>query len=250
MKILLGAVLLAMMPVIPCDAQTPTPVAAPVATTEAEAARMKSQLMDWANLDRYRAENATLGTAGLGGRVIFYGDSITDAWGRSRGSFFPGKPYVNRGISGQTTPQMIMRFRQDVVNLHPAAVVILAGTNDIAGNTGPETPEMIEDNFRTMADLAKANGIRVIFSSILPVADYPWKPGLKPAPKIQAINNWLAGYCVNHGITYLDYYTSMADENGGMKPGLSSDGVHPTNEGYAMMGPLAQAAIDKVIGKQ
>ena len=250
MKIFMGAVLLAMMPVIPCIAQTPTATATPVVTTEAEVARMKSQLRDWANLDRYKAENATLGTAGLSGRVVFYGDSITDAWGRSRGSFFPGKPYVNRGISGQTTPQMVVRFRQDVVNLHPAAIVILAGTNDIAGNTGPETPEMIEDNFRTMADLAKANGIRVIFSSILPVADYPWKPGLKPAPKIQALNNWLAGYCVNHGITYLDYYTSMADESGGMKPGLSSDGVHPTNEGYAVMGPLAQAAIDKVIGKQ
>ncbi len=208
--------------------------------------------MDWARLNRYQADNLALGKEPAAGRVVFYGDSITDAWGRGEGhgSFFPGKPYVNRGISGQTTPQMVVRFRQDVINLHPAAVVILAGTNDIAGNTGPETLEQIEDNFKSMADLAKANGIRIIVASILPAADYPWKPGLKPALKIQALNNWLAGYCVNHGITYLDYYTAMADDNGGMKPGLSSDGVHPTPAGYAIMGPLAQAAIDKVIGSR
>ncbi len=224
------------------------PAAIGLAQTAAEVSRMRSQLADWAQLGRYEAENQTLPKDATG-RVVFYGDSITDAWGRSLGSFFPGKPYVNRGISGQTTPQMVVRFRQDVVNLHPAAVVILAGTNDIAGNTGPETPEMIEDNFKSMADLAKANGIRVIVSSILPVADYPWKPGLKPALKIQALNNWLAGYCVTHGLTYLDYYTATADENGGMKPGLSSDGVHPTAAGYAIMGPLAQAAIDKTIGR-
>ncbi len=203
---------------------------------------------DWAGLGHYTAENATL-PKDTTGRVVFYGDSITDSWGRSLGTFFPGKPYINRGISGQTTPQMVVRFRQDVVNLHPAAVVILAGTNDIAGNTGPETPEMIEDNFKSMADLAKANGIRVIVSSILPVADYPWKPGLQPAPKIQSLNSWIAGYCVTHGLTYLDYYTAMADENGGMKPGISSDGVHPNAAGYAIMEPLAQAAIDKTIGK-
>ena len=253
MMIWKSLVLAAMLPGMVGGAQTQAPVAPAAATSvatpsAAEVARMKAQLMDWPGLNRYKAENATLETAGLSGRVVFYGDSITDAWGRSLGSFFPGKPYINRGISGQTTPQMVARFRQDVVNLHPAAVVILAGTNDIAGNTGPETPEMIEDNFRTMADLAKANGIRVVFSSILPVADYPWKPGLKPALKIQALNNWLAGYCVNHGFTYLDYYTAMADENGGMKPGLSSDGVHPTAAGYAIMEPLAQAAIEKAIG--
>jgi lysophospholipase L1-like esterase len=250
MKVLMGAVLLATMPIVVSMAQTSAVAPAiPPVTSDAQVEKMKAQLMDWPGLNRYKAENATLGTAGLGSRVVFYGDSITDAWGRSRGSFFPEKPYVNRGISGQTTPQMVVRFRQDVVNLHPAAVVILAGTNDVAGNTGPETPEMIEDNFRTMADLAKANGIHVVFSSILPVADYPWKPGLKPAPKVQALNNWLAGYCVNHGITYLDYYTPMADDNGGMKPGLSSDGVHPTSAGYAIMEPLAQAAIDKALGR-
>ena len=227
-------------------------VVAPAGQEAKALASAQEKLNDWAQLHRYQAENATLGreTAGraTAGRIVFYGDSITDSWGRNLGKFFPGKGYVNRGISGQTTPQMLVRFRQDVINLHPAAVVVLAGTNDIAGNTGPETPEQIEDNFKSMIDLAKANGIRMIVSSILPVADYPWKPGLKPAPKIQSLNSWLAGYCVNHGVTYLDYYTAMADDNGGMKPGLSSDGVHPTAAGYAVMEPLAQAAIDKVVG--
>jgi lysophospholipase L1-like esterase len=224
--------------------------AAPVAPETKAIAAMEAKLADWPQLGRYQADNLMLGRDATG-RVVFYGDSITDAWGRrpGTGEFFPGKPYVNRGISGQTTMQMVVRFRQDVINLHPAAVVILAGTNDIAGNTGPETLEMIEDNFKSMADLAKANGIRVVVASVLPAADYPWKPGMKPAPKIQKLNGWLAGYCVTHALTYLDYYTPMADDNGGMKPGLSSDGVHPTAAGYAIMAPLAQAAIDKAIGK-
>ena len=146
------------------------------------------------------------------------------------------------------TPQMLLRFHADVVLLKPLAVVILAGTNDVAGNTGPMTPEMTEDNFRSMIDLAKANGIRVIVASITPAADYPWRKGLAPGPKIKALNNWLQGYCVNHSVTYLDYYSAMADENGGMKPGISFDGVHPNAPGYAIMAPLAQAAIDKTLG--
>ncbi len=223
------------------------PVTKPAAPDAKAFAALQSRPADWPGLGHYQAENQALPKDATG-RVVFYGDSITDAWGRSRGTFFPDQPFVNRGISGQTTMQMVVRFRQDVINLHPTAVVILAGTNDIAGNTGPETPEMIEDNFKSMTDLAKANGIRVIVSSILPVADYPWKPGLKPAPKIQALNSWLAGYCVTHGFTYLDYYTAMADEAGGMKPGLSSDGVHPTAAGYAIMEPLALAAIQRTIG--
>jgi lysophospholipase L1-like esterase len=246
--------------------QTPAPTAAapqvtvpapvpPVSTPEEEAARqiaaMEAKLEDWPQLGRYRADNAALAPATEGAqRVVFYGDSITDSWGRRAGTgeFFPETSYVNRGISGQTTPQMVVRFRQDVIDLRPAAVVILAGTNDIAGNTGPMTPQMTEDNFRSMIDLAKANGIRVIVASILPVADYPWKTGLAPAPKVRTLNDWLKGYCVNHSVTYLDYYSAMVGQDGGMKAGISFDGVHPNAQGYAIMAPLAQAAIDKTLG--
>ena len=231
---------------------SPAAVTAPAAVdTAKQIATMEAKLADWPQLGRYKAANAELGPVGQGEqRVVFYGDSITDGWGRrpDTGEFFPGKPYVNRGISGQTTPQMVVRFRQDVINLHPAAVVILAGTNDVAGNTGPMTPEMTEDNFRSMIDLAKANGIRVIVASITPAADYPWRKGLAPAPKIRALNDWLRGYCVTHSVTYLDYYSAMAGEDGGMKEGISFDGVHPNAKGYAIMGPLAQAAIDKTLG--
>ena len=181
--------------------------------------------------------------------MVFFGDSITDAWVSNGGTFFPGKPYVNRGISGQTTPQMLVRFRQDVIDLHPEAVVILAGTNDIAGNTGPSTLEMIEDNLRSMSELAQANGIHVILASVLPAADYPWRKGLEPASKIKALNQWMANYCAEKKIIYLDYYSLMADEAGGMKPGISKDGVHPNAAGYAIMEPLAQKAIDKALHK-
>jgi lysophospholipase L1-like esterase len=211
---------------------------------------LEAKLMDWPQLGRYRAENAALAPAATGEqRVVFYGDSITDGWGRrpGTGDFFPGKPYVNRGISGQTTPQMVVRFRQDVIDLHPAAVLILAGTNDVAGNTGPMTPEMTEENFQSMIELAKANGIRVIVASITPAGDYPWRKGLGPVPKIHALNAWLHDYCATHGVTYVDYFSAMADANGGMKPGISFDGVHPNAKGYAIMTPLAQAAIDKAL---
>jgi lysophospholipase L1-like esterase len=229
---------------------TNVPPAAPALSAK-EISAMETKLADWPQLGRFREANAALAPAGQGEqRVVFYGDSITDGWGRrpDTGEFFPGKPYVNRGISGQTTPQMVVRFRQDVINLRPAAVVILAGTNDVAGNTGPMTPEMTEDNFRSMVDLAKANGIRVIVASITPAADYPWKKGLAPAGKIKTLNNWLQGYCVNHSVIYLDYYSAMVDEDGGMRPGISFDGVHPNAKGYAIMAPLAQAAIDKTLG--
>jgi lysophospholipase L1-like esterase len=226
-------------------AQTTPTAPAPAAPVQSPAAAaMAAKLLDWAQLGRYKSANDAL-PASEPGRVVFYGDSITDAWTRNGGTFFPGKPYVNRGISGQTTPQMVVRFRQDVINLHPVAVVILAGTNDVAGNTGPETPEMVEDNFRSMVDLAKANHIRVILASILPAGDYPWKPGMEPAPKIAALNRWLASYAAEQGLTYIDYYTPMANAAGGMKPGLSLDGVHPNAAGYAIMEPLAEAAIEK-----
>jgi lysophospholipase L1-like esterase len=215
-------------------------------------AKMQAQLQDWPELARYRAEDAALSPPAAGEqRVVFMGDSITDGWGRrpKTGQFFPGKPYINRGISGQTTPQMLIRFQQDVVALHPAAVVILAGTNDIAGNTGPSTPQMIEDNFSSMADIASANGIKVILASITPAYAYPWKPGAQPVAEIRELNAWIKTYCDTHSYTYLDYYDSLSDAKGAMLPGDSFDGVHPTAKGYAVMTPLAEQAIAKALGK-
>jgi acyl-CoA thioesterase I len=221
---------------------------------EETAARARTQqerlLNDWPNLARYRSQNAELAAPARGeNRVVFYGDSITDGWGRVQGSFFPGKPYVNRGISGQTTAQMVVRFRQDVVALKPKVVVILAGTNDIAGNTGPATPEMIQDNFMSMVDIARQNDIGVVLSSILPASDYPWKPGLDPGPKIVAMNKWLKDYSARRHLVYLDYYPAMVDDKLGMKAELASDGVHPTRAGYDIMSPLAEKAIAQALKK-
>jgi lysophospholipase L1-like esterase len=223
-------------------AQTQAPTVTPPAPTPH---RLTPQ-EDWPNLQRYRDDNATLPAPAPGEkRVVFFGDSITDNWGRgaNTGTFFPGEPYVNRGISGQTTPQMLIRFQQDVVHLKPAVVVILAGTNDIAGNTGPSTPEMIEDNLTSMAQIARSNGIHVVLASITPVYDYPWKPKTFPTDTIRTVNQWMQTFCATHHFTYLDYYTAMADEHGAMLPGLSSDGVHPLAKGYAIMAPLAEKAI-------
>ena len=203
---------------------------------------------DWAGLRRYRAANAALTAPAPGeNRVVFYGNSITDGWARHFPIMFPGKPYIGRGISGQTTPQMLVRFRQDVVALQPRAVVILAGTNDIAGNTGPSTLEMIEDNFMSMVQIAKAHHIRVVLSSVLPVYDYPWKPGLLPAPKIIALNAWMKKYANEVGETYLDYHSVMKDARDGLPPNLANDGVHPTDAGYRIMAPLADAAIARAL---
>ena len=232
---------------------TNQPVNQPAVSSEAKQIQhMRAQLADWAALDRYRSDNAALPPASTGEqRVVFFGDSITDGWGRwaGTGSFFPGKPYVNRGISGQTTPQMLVRFQQDVVHLHPAAVVILAGTNDIAGNTGPSTPEMIEDNFTSMALIAKQSGIKVVLASITPVFVYPWKPEVQPVAEIRELNEWLRHLCASNGYTYLDYSSSMSDAKGAMLPGYSVDGVHPTAKGYAVMAPLAERAIAQALGK-
>lgn len=201
---------------------------------------------DWANFARYRDANAKLAPPAPNvKRVVFYGNSITDGWAQHFPTMFPGKPYIGRGIGGQTTPQMLVRFNQDVVALKPKVVVILAGTNDIAGNTGPSTIEMIEHNLRSMAEIAKAHGIRVVLSSVLPVYDYPWRPGLEPAPKITALNAWMKDYAARNGAVYLDYHSAMSDARGGMRDGLSSDGVHPTEAGYRVMAPLAEKAIAK-----
>jgi uncharacterized protein (TIGR02246 family) len=203
---------------------------------------------DWPNLAKYRDANAQLPPPAKGeNRVVFYGNSITEGWAQFFPAMFPGKPYIGRGISGQTTPQMLVRFRQDVVALKPKVVVVLAGTNDIAGNTGPSTIEMIEDNLASMTEIAKANGIRVVLSSVLPVYDYAWRPGLEPAPKIIALNKWMKDYAARTGQVYLDYHTPMADARQGMRADLSNDGVHPTEAGYRVMAPLAQKAITEAL---
>jgi len=203
---------------------------------------------DWPNLNRYGNENAKLGLLQSGeNRVVFMGNSITEGWGRICPYFFSGKPYINRGISGQTTPQMLVRFRSDVIKLKPAVVVILAGTNDIAGNTGPSTLEMIEDNIISMAELARVNGIKVVLSSVLPAFDYPWKPGLNPAEKIAALNAMIKDYADKNDIIYLDYYSHMVDERKGLKVEYSNDGVHPNEAGYKIMAPLVEEAIAKAL---
>ncbi|UKE46167.1 SGNH/GDSL hydrolase family protein [Xanthomonas cerealis] len=250
--------------VAPAFAQTAAPAAdalqgkvdalytqAPDTVPAQQVAELQQRLLDWAQLGCYRADNAALAAPAAGEqRVVFYGDSITDAWGRMQGTtFFPGKPYVNRGISGQTTAQMLVRFRQDVIDLKPAAVVILAGTNDLAGNTGLVTQRMIEDNLRSMAELAQANHIKLVLASVLPVSDYPWRPGLQPAEKIRALNAWIAQYAHSHGAVYLDYHSKLRNRQGGMDKALAYDGVHPTVAGYAVMAPLAQQALERALAQ-
>jgi lysophospholipase L1-like esterase len=204
---------------------------------------------DWPWLGRFKEANVQLGPpAADENRVVFMGDSITEGWHLDES--FPGKPYINRGISGQTTPQMVLRFFQDVIELQPKVVVILAGTNDIAGNTGPMTLQQTEDNLAAMAEMAAANHIRVVLCSITPAFDYPWKPGLQPAPKIDAINEWNKNYAAQNGAVYVDYHSAMKDEHDGLPPTLSEDGVHPLPAGYAIMAPLAEAGIEKALAQQ
>jgi lysophospholipase L1-like esterase len=199
---------------------------------------------DWPNLARYAKANADLGSMKPEPRrVVFMGNSITEAWATHFAQLFPAKPYVGRGISGQTTPQMLLRFRQDVIALKPAVVVILGGTNDIAGNTGPSTLEMIEDDLASMAELAAAHGIRVVLCSVLPVSDYPWKPSIEPGPRIVMLNTWIREYARAHGAEYADFHAVMADNRLGLPTELAADGVHPTMAGYAMMGPIVEKAI-------
>jgi len=210
-----------------------------------------SQNLDWANMKRFQEDNSKVGLPKDNEkRVVFMGNSITEGWGNIDPDFFAGKPYINRGISGQTTPQMLLRFRQDVINLKPAVVVILAGTNDIAGNTGPMTLQQTVDNIISMAQLARANKIKVVISSILPAFDYPWKPGLKPAEKIFSINQMLKDFADKNKIVYLDYFTPMADERKGLKKELGDDGVHPNLAGYKIMEPLVEKAITLALKKK
>jgi len=213
-------------------------------------ADIERRLNDWPDLARYAGDNAALAPPAKGEkRVVFMGDSITDGWGRPDGEFFPGHAYVNRGISGQTTPQMLLRFRPDVVALKASVVVILAGTNDIAGNTGPESLSTIENNLTSMAELARANGIRVVLASLLPVHDAsnPEQSKQRPPETIRALNAWMRDYARAHRLVYLDYYAATVDAQGALRRELSDDGLHPNAAGYAVMMPLAQAAIDKAL---
>lgn len=214
-----------------------------LAKLKAQAERDKKTLQDWPNLARYAADNAKLTTATA--RVVFMGDSITDAWIRRSPKFFTDNPqYVDRGIGGQTTPQMLIRFRPDVIALKPRVVVILGGTNDIAGNTGPMTLEMIEDNLASMAELAKAHNIAVVLSSVMPVCDYI-KPqtAQRPPETIIKLNEWIKSYCAKNKLIYLDYYSALLDDQKMLKKELTNDGLHPNEAGYAVMEPLAQQAI-------
>jgi len=275
-RVLAAVLLLAVVPVAaqaPPPAQSTTaPAAQPQQTSQPAlpscpelaaalqaVARNDARLSDWPNLARYREANRMLAAPGPGeGRVVFMGDSITDAWPQPRfGAFFPGKPYIGRGISGQTTPQMLLRFRPDVIALKPRAVVILAGTNDIAGNTGPMTDEQIAGNLASMAELAKANGIRVVFSSILPVSEYHVRPGdtappqttRRPMARITALNAWMKEYAAANGHVYLDYFAATTDAKGLLRAELSEDDLHPNAAGYAIMAPLAEAAIQAALKK-
>lgn len=234
-------------------AAAPTPSCPELATALAAVVRNDARVRDWANLARYRDANRTLPAAG-NDRVVFMGDSITDSWPQPRfGTFFEGKPYVGRGISGQTTPQMLIRFRPDVIDLKPKVVVILAGTNDIAGNTGPISNEEIQGNLASMAELAKANHIKVVLASILPVSEYHAQPNaapqttLRPMARIKAVNDWVKQYAASHGHVYLDYFSAMVDAKGLLRAELSADDLHPNAQGYGIMGPLAEAAVRQAL---
>ncbi|HEX6467337.1 MAG TPA: SGNH/GDSL hydrolase family protein [Terriglobales bacterium] len=202
---------------------------------------------DWPDLQRFHDDDLRLVQAGpVKGRVVFLGDSITQGWDLAR--YFPGRPYVNRGISAQTTPEMLIRMRPDVIALKPQAVLVLAGTNDLAGNTGPSTVEMIEDNYASLGDLARANGIKLIFASVTPINDYGVNQSKqRPPEKIQALNGWLKQYCLQTGCIYLDFYSHLLDERGMLKRELSKDGLHPNDKGYEVMAPLAAAAVEKAL---
>lgn len=232
----------------------------PCAEAKAQVTRLEGRLKDWPALGRYRDANAKVAPPSKGERrVVFMGDSITDGWDDPKyGGFFPGRPYVDRGISGQTTPQMLIRFRPDVLALKPTVVVILAGTNDLAGNTGASTLEAIEDNLASMAELAYANNIRVVLASLLPVSDYEktrdGKPVIRtaqrPPAQILALNEWMKSYAAAHGSTYLDYHAAMADEKGFLRDELSDDGLHPNAKGYEVMAPLAERSIAAALKKK
>lgn len=238
-------------------AQSPAPSPAPVdpcAEIKARATRFETRLRDWPALARYHEANSKVAAPIKNeARVVFMGDSITDSWDDTTrySGFFPGKPYINRGISGQTTPQMLIRFRPDVIALKPKVVVILAGTNDIAGNTGPLTLDAIADNLASMAEFARTHGIRVVLASVLPISDYDKDREGQPIirtrqrrpEQILALNTWMKNYAARNGATYLDYFSAMVDDKSFLKDELSEDGLHPNQKGYDVMAPLVEQAI-------
>lgn len=206
---------------------------------------------DWANLNKFKNDNSKItATVGDENRIVFIGNSITEGWSEFYPEFFEGKPYIERGISGQTTPQMLLRFRQDVINLNPRLVVILAGTNDIAGNTGPMSLEMILDNIKSMCELAEANGIKIILCSVLPAYDYPWSQGKEPNIKIPILNKMIKEYADKKAYYYLDYFKEMADERNGLNSELTNDGVHPNKNGYKVMERIFNKMINSILDEQ
>ena len=208
---------------------------------------LADQLLDWNQLGRYHEDNARLQSEPAeSGRVVFLGDSITDMWKIAQ--YFPGKPYVNRGIGGQTTPQMLVRIYPDVINLRPSVLVVLAGTNDIARNTGPQSAEMIEDNFRAITEIARAHNIKIVLCSLTPVSDYTARKQTvqRPPADILLLNEWLKKYAEQIHAAYVDYHSALADSGGFLKEGYSTDGLHPNDKGYAIMAPLVQAAIERI----
>lgn len=259
------ASLLVVFCAVAASGQTPPQSAAACDCAEmpsvrAQLERYQTRFNDFGQLKRYAGDNGKLAAPGKNERrVVFYGDSITDFWARPEfGGFFPGKPYVDRGVSGQTTTQMLVRFHQDVVALAPKAVLILAGTNDIAGNTGPITLEQIEANLATISELARAHGIRVILATLMPVSDYERNAQgdpivqtvRRPPAEILKLNAWIQKYAAESGATYLDYFSAMVDDHGFLKADLSADGLHPNAAGYAVMAPLAEKAIAAALKKK
>jgi len=244
-----------LMASLAASGQTSTPSSSPStsapatnsATPKPVDRRPSPPIDGWAGVFRYKDANAKLPPPVPGEkRVVFYGDSITEIWGHLP-TFFPGKPYIGRGISGQTTMSMLIRFRADAIDLHPAVVVILAGTNDIAQNAGPESMKLIEDDLRSMTELAISNHIVPILCSVLPTNDYPWRKGLQPGPKIVELNQWIESYCRDQHLVFLNYYPAMVNDKQGMRDGLSGDGVHPSAAGYAIMAPMAEDAIKQAL---
>jgi lysophospholipase L1-like esterase len=246
-KILLGLVILGGL----VAARSPQDCTAVTAALEERVEAQRRLLWDWAGLIRYGSENTELPRPKpVEDRVVFLGDEITERWGQGGAKFFPGKPYLNRGISGQTTPQMLVRFRQDVIKLNPKVVVILAGTNDIASLNAPITQGMMAENITSIVELARANNIRVVLASLTPINDYTAKQSLvRPFGKIIGVNNWLKEFAEQSGSVYLDYYSAMA-EGRNLKRELSDDGLLPNDAGYAVMATLAEAAIAQALGKK